>query len=114
MLKIVSYISFGFAALFGVLLLGSIMNSMKKKSAKVRKKIRLLRRLYCGAAVLFILAGGVLQLLALPKAELKEFVSETSPVDSYQTALKTQNAERACDFLPESITAVEDDYYITT
>ncbi len=113
MLKIFSYISFGFAALLVLLFLGS-MRPLKKKSAGVRKKFRLLRRLYAGSAALFLVAGGVLQLLAMPKADLRAFINSSSPVEAYQQSLKNQDAERACDYLPRGITAVEDDYYITT
>ncbi len=113
MLKIFSYISFGFAVLFALLLLGS-MRPLKKKSAGIRKKFRLLRRLYAVSAALFLVAGGVLQIMAMPKADLRAFINSSSPVEIYQETLKNQDAERACDYLPETIVAVEDDYYITT
>ena len=114
MLKWIGYISFGFAVLFSLLLIVSLLQSTKKKSLKVRKKIRTMRRLYSGAAGLFFLAGMILQFLAVPKGELKDFISESSPVEAYQTAVKSSDVAKAAEQLPKSIFAVEDDYYIAT
>lgn len=114
MLKLISYISFGLAALFGVLLGIMMLQNVKKKSLKVRKQIKSCRQFYAIAAGIFLLAGIALRLAALPTADLKEFISESSPVDSYQTLLNKTDAEGAVSALPSEIFALGDDYYIRT
>ena len=114
MLQWIGYISFGFAGL-GLLLLGlSLLQRTKKKSLKERKKIRTLRRLYGIITAFFLLAGMILELLAVPKGEWKTFINTSTPVEAYQKKLKASDAAGAADDLPERIYAAEDDYYIAT
>ncbi len=112
MLQWIAYISFGFAGLFALLFGGSLLQQTKKKSLKVRKKIRTLRRLYSGAAALFLVSGMVLQLMALPKGTFKTFINNSSPVEAYQNTLKMSDGVNAYPVLPQSIWAADDDYYI--
>lgn len=114
MLKMISYISFGLALLFGILLGIMMLQNVKKKSLKVRKQIKLRRQFYAIAAGIFLLAGLALQLAALPTAELKEFISDASPVNDYQNKLKKTDAEGAVSALPMEIFALGDDYYVRT
>lgn len=112
MLKIISYISFGLAALFGVLLILMLLQNTKKKSLKVRKQIKGRRQFYAIAAGIFLVAGMALQLAALPTTDLKEFLNEGSPVDVYQAQVKKTGAEAAVGVLPTEIFALGDDYYV--
>lgn len=112
MLQIVGYISFALALGFGVLLALLFLQNTKKKSLKVRKKIRTRRRVYGVAAGLFLILGLALQFATLPQAELKELISTESPVDAY-TKVKT-NVEKAYMTLPSEIFALGNDYYVKT
>lgn len=112
MLQIIGYISFAFALVFGVLLLISVMQNTKKKSLKVRKKIKNARRVFGVAGGLFLVLGLALQLAALPQAELKGLISKESPVDLY-TKVKT-NTKKAYQTLPCQIFALDNDYYVKT
>ncbi|MBQ8894901.1 MAG: hypothetical protein IJ043_10915 [Clostridia bacterium] len=114
MLKFISYVSFGIAALFGALLLLMLLQNTKKKSLKVRKQIKGRRRFYGIAAGIFLLAGIALLLVSLPTTDLKEFISEDSPVDAYQTQLKRTDAEKSVTALPSELFALGDDYYLRT
>ena len=114
MLQWIAYFAFGFAALFGLLLGVSLLQTTKKKSLKVRKKIRTMRRLYGAVTVLFLVAGLVLQFMAMPRQQIKTFIDSGSPVEAYQSALKVTDAEKAYSYLPQQIYAVENDYYIAT
>lgn len=110
MLKIIGYVSFGFAAVFGLLLALLFLQNTKKKSLKNRKRIKTRRRFYGIAAGFFLIIGLALQFAILPAAEMKEFISDESPVDVY-TKLAS-DAEKAYDTLPSEIFALGDDYYI--
>ena len=108
MLRAIGYISFGFAGVFAFLLLIFLMQKTKKKSLKVRKKIRSRRRFYGMAAFFFLLAGGILQLAAgRANAAPRTFISSGSPVEAYKNSADQAN-------LPEAIFALGDDYYVST
>ncbi len=114
MLNVVMFISFGFAALFAVMQLILLLYKTKKKSLKVRKKVKARRRFYGVAAGIFLLAGIILKLLTLPAADVKEFISDTLPVDSYKEAAGKYTQERAAEYLPVEIFALGNDYYVRT
>lgn len=107
MIKIISYISFAFAALFLLLLIGMLLQNVKKKSLKNRTLHRSRSRLYGVAAAIFLVAGLVLYLMPQKSADLKQFINETSPAEVYQ---KTE----ADEALPTRVFAVGDDYYLLT
>ncbi len=112
MLQIIGYISLVLALGFGALLALLSLQNTKKKSLKVRKKIRTRRRVYGVAAGLFLILGLALQFATLPQAELKELISKESPVDLYTKA--KSNVEKAYSTLPSEIFALGDDYYVRT
>ncbi len=115
MLITISYISFAFAGIFVLLLLLYLFQHTRKKSLKVRKKIKSRRRFYSVAAFLFVLAGLTLQLMAAREASYtKRFIGSASPVDQYLSAKSARGAEKALDTLPTDLYAVGDDYYIHT
>lgn len=114
MLKIISIVSFFLALLFSILLIIMLLQKVTKKSLKVRQKIKGRRRLYSFAAALFFLVGLVLQFVALPTADLKEFIDNGSPVDAYQKAVKSSGAEKAVTALPAELFALGNDYYVRT
>ena len=114
MLKIVSYISFGIALIFAVLLGVLLLQNTKKKSLKVRKQLRNRRQFYGVAAAVFLVAGMVLQFVSVPVRGLREFMDEASPVDAYQKAVKSAGAEKALSSLPVELFAAGDDYYVRT
>lgn len=107
MLKLIGYVSFIFAALLGLLLIGSCLRNMKKRSKKARKEQANRVKLYAIAAVIFFIVGMVLLLIPQKNTELKRFISEVSPESIYQSS-------EAVEDLPSRIYAVGDDYYIVT
>ena len=114
MLKIVSIVSFALALIFSILLIFMLLQKITKKSLKMRKRIMGRRRLYGFAAALFFLVGLVLQFVALPAADLKEFIDSGSPVDAYQKASRGSNEEKAVAALPCELFALGNDYYVRT
>ncbi len=108
MIKIISYVSFVFAGLFGLLFLVNALRSKSKKiSKKVRKEIAARIRLYAVAGAVFLLAGVALSLVPEKSTDLKQFISEESPEDIYERSKNTQD-------LPARLYAVGDDYYVLT
>lgn len=107
MIRIISYISFAFAALFVLLLIGMLLKNISKKSLKNRTLHRSRCRLYGVAAAIFLVAGVALYLMPQKDAALKNFISEISPAEVYE---KTE-ADAA---LPTDLFAVGDDYYVLT
>ncbi len=108
MIKIISYVSFIFAGLFGLLfLVNALRGKSKKISKKVRKEIAARIRLYAVAGAVFLLAGLALSLVPKKSAELKQFISEESPEDIYEQSKNTKD-------LPARLFAVGDDYYVLT
>ncbi len=107
MIRIISYISFVFAALFLLLLVGMLLKNIAKKSLKNRKLHRSRCRLYGVAAAIFLVAGLALYLMPQKAESLKSFINETSPAETYE---KTE----AIEALPSSLYAVGDDYYVLT
>lgn len=105
MLNIISLISFAFAGLLGLFLLGTFLRNAKKKSKKERKELANRVRFYAVAGAIFLIAGVALQLIPQKSAALKQFISEASPEDIYKRTEKVQD-------LPYRIFAVEDDYYV--
>ncbi len=112
MMKIIGYVSFGFAAVFGLLTALMYLQNTKKKSLKIRKKIKSRRRIYGGAAGFFLIVGLALQFATLPAAQIKEFISAESPVDAYIKV--SGDTEKGYHALPSDIFALGDDYYIRT
>ncbi len=114
MLQQFGWISFGFAGIFLVLLLVMLMQSLRKKSLKSRKKIKAMRRLYLVATAVFAVLGLTLSILNLTESrKIGAFLDDSSPVDAYQTAVK-KDAQKAYPLLPKEIYATGDNYYIKT
>ena len=108
MIQIISYVSFVFAGLLGLLFLVNVLRGKSKKiSKKVRKEIAARIRLYAVAGAIFLIAGVALALIPEKSKEIKQFISEESPVDIYERTEKTRD-------LPSRIYAVGDDYYVLT
>lgn len=108
MIQLISYVSFVFAGLLGLLLLGNILRSGSKKiSKKVRKEIAARIRLYAVAGAVFLIAGVALSLIPEKSQEIKQFISEESPEDIYERSNNTKD-------LPARLYAVGDDYYVLT
>ncbi len=108
MIKIISYVSFVFAALLGLLLLSNVLRSGSKKiSKKVRKEIATRIRLYAVAGAIFLVAGVALLLVPKKSTELKQFISEESPADVYERSENTKD-------LPARLYVMGDDYYVLT
>ncbi len=107
MIRIFSYVSFAFAALFLLLLVAMLLQNVKKKSLKNRNLHRSRCRLYGVAAAIFLVAGLALYLMPQKAAELKDFISEASPAEVYEKS-------EAVEALPSRLFAVGDDYYVLT
>ncbi len=112
MQETIGHISFAFAALFGFLLILMLLQNTKKKSLKVRKKIKARRSFYSIAAGLFLLVGLALRFLDFSASELKSFISTTSPVEAYTA--ESGAAEAKYQALPGELFALGDDYYVRT
>ena len=108
MIQIISYVSFVFAGLLGLLFLVNVIRGKSKKiSKKVRKEIAARVRLYAVAGAVFLIAGVALSLIPEKMQEIKQFISEESPEDIYERSKNTKD-------LPARLYAVGDDYYVLT
>ena len=106
MLQMIGTISFIFGAIFALLLLLSLFQSLKKKSLKARKKVIVRRRFYGVAALFFVIVGIVLSVgFQESNMKSKEFEEELTPQEVYE---QTESFES----LPDAIFAAGDDYYI--
>ncbi len=112
MLKMAGYGSIALALVFLVLLLILLLQNTKKKSLKVRKKLRTRKRIYGVASGLLLVLGLTLVAVSWPKTELKTFIGTQSPVDAY-TKLKADQ-KKAYQTLPVELFALGDDYYVRT
>ncbi len=108
MLENIMIVCFVFAALFSLLCLINLLRPTKKKSLKIRKKIKGQRRLFGLAGAIFWIAAIVLRVIAAQPAGLQKPDSALSPVAAYKEA--NQSAER----LPKELFALGDDYYLRT
>ena len=108
MIRLISYVSFVFAGLLGLLFLVNVIRGKSKKiSKKVRKEIAARVRLYAVAGAVFLIAGVALSLIPEKTQEIKQFISEESPEDIYERSKNTKD-------LPARLYAVGDDYYVLT
>lgn len=108
MIQLISYVSFAFAALLGFLFLINVLRGKSKKiSKKARKEITARIRIYAVAGAIFLIAGVALSLVPQISTDLKQFVSEGSPVDIYE---RTENIKD----LPARLYVMGDDYYVLT
>ncbi len=114
MLQNLGWISFGFAGVFLILLLVALLQRLRKKSLKSRKKIKAMRRFYLVGLLVFAVLGLVLSLLDLAEErKIGSFVADTSPVEVYQSAVKA-DAAKAYSSLPVELFSAGDNYYIRT
>ncbi len=113
MLQNLGWISFGFAGVFLLLFLLALLQRLRKKSLKSRKKIKAMRRFYLVGVLVFAALGLVLSLLDLAEErKIGSFLADTSPVEAYQAA--KGDATKAYSALPVELFSAGDDYYIRT
>lgn len=107
MLKIISYISFAFAGIFLLLLIGIVFGRFSNKSKKTKEQAMMRARFYGIVGAIFLIAGVALLFLPGEARGLKEFIREETPVEGYEES-------EEISALPSDIFAAGDDYYIRT
>lgn len=112
MLTLIGYGSIALALVLLALLGLLALQNVKKKSLKVRKKLRARKRVLGVASGLLMVLGLALVAVSWPKTELKTFISAQSPVDAY-TKVKADQ-KKAYRTLPVELFALGEDYYVRT